>query len=756
MAVENQKIWHTATGGPDFTNDELMSARCLNVRNCKLSDEEMKHEIKQYFHKTFTLYEKLFFLLDSREAFYIRPKHNLRHPLIFYYGHTATFYMNKLVVAGFTTRINSRIEEMCAIGVDEMSWDDLNSAHYDWPTVEELHEYRRQVRDRVCELVDKMPLKRPIVFTEGANDMTKSFHWIMQMGAEHERIHLETSLVLIRELPLRLVRPLAMWAAGETRGNFSSAPHNELLPVAAGRPRLGRKIDSDLYGWDCDYARDGTTEEVQPFNASKFLVSNAEYLAFMKENGYGRQELWDEEGWNFVQFKARNSLDLCPWFWVPDDSSFKLRYIAEIIPMPWNWPVEVNNLEAQAFCRWKALSTGLSIRLPTEGETLQMFDLYVGKDMLEWGEKPPGNLNLEYGATLYPVDHFAHGPFFDVTGNAWQHTCTPTYPFPGYQTHPVYDDFSAPTFDGRHSMQKGGAFIATGNEATRDARYAFRRHFYQIIGIRYVESVHPVNEMEKMACMLGADPLTDAAADFGYGKFDPQDPMSQFANFPVRLAQIAKKAFVQHHASGGKGSFSALDMFCGSGRTAFELSDTFTDVMGVDMSARPLQIAFAMKERIEYTYSVRTTGAHREQRRILSTDYPWKATRDNVVFYQADPANLHAHIRNFDLLVANFLLDRAYSPKRVFGQSLPERLRSGAIVVCVSAYNWDETLNDPSEWLSGQSIKDAVSPLDRLKQIMAPNFDLVQEPFDELVLRRESLRVAKLHTAQITIWRKKI
>ena len=39
----------------------------------------------------------------------------------------------------------------------------------------------------------------------------------------------------------------------------------------------------------------------------------------------------------------------------------------EVIPLPWNWPVEVNQLEAKAFCNWRAAQTGLPIRLPTSG-----------------------------------------------------------------------------------------------------------------------------------------------------------------------------------------------------------------------------------------------------------------------------------------------------------------------------------------------------------------------------------------------------
>ena len=65
-------------------------------------------------------------------------------------------------------------------------------------------------------------------------------------------------------------------------------------------------------------------------------------------------------------------------------------------------------------------------------------------------------------------------------------------PSTAFEIHPWYDDFSTPTFDTRHNLIKGGSWISTGNEATRDSRYAFRRHFFQHAGFRYVESSAPV------------------------------------------------------------------------------------------------------------------------------------------------------------------------------------------------------------------------------------------------------------------------
>ena len=120
---------------------------------------------------------------------------------------------------------------------------------------------------------------------------------------------------------------------------------------------------------------------------------------------------------------------------------------------------------------------------------------------------------------------------------------------PGFKSHYLYDDFSTPCFDGRHTMMqvcnptciiyasicityssiciiyvsicifyasiciiyssiciiyvsiciiyvsfccsllKGGSWISTGDEASRFARFAFRRHFYQHMGFRVVRSL---------------------------------------------------------------------------------------------------------------------------------------------------------------------------------------------------------------------------------------------------------------------------
>ncbi len=47
---------------------------------------------------------------------------------------------------------------------------------------------------------------------------------------------------------------------------------------------INKTWDDAYYGWDNEYGFQ--QEEVAEFNASKFLVSNGEFMAFVKDDGY--------------------------------------------------------------------------------------------------------------------------------------------------------------------------------------------------------------------------------------------------------------------------------------------------------------------------------------------------------------------------------------------------------------------------------------------------------------------------------------
>ena len=121
------------------------------------SVEEKREEIKEYFNNTYHLFENIFQLLKDEKTFY-KKSELTRHPMIFYFGHTATFFVNKLInMKIIKNRINPDYESIFAIGVDEMSWDDTNSDNYKWPSVGEVREYRFKVKCLVNELIMNLP-----------------------------------------------------------------------------------------------------------------------------------------------------------------------------------------------------------------------------------------------------------------------------------------------------------------------------------------------------------------------------------------------------------------------------------------------------------------------------------------------------------------------------------------------------------------------------------------------------------------------
>ena len=682
--------------------------------------EAKREEIRRYFHQTFDIDEKLYETLKEDATFYLRPD-RLRHPLIFYFGHTATFFINKLVIARvIEQRINPRFESMFAVGVDEMSWDDLDATHYDWPTRQEVREYRDKARELVDGLISSLPLKLPITWEDP--------FWAIMMGIEHERIHLETSSVLIRQLPIDQVVRHPLWEICRDSGE---APENALLPVAGGRVVLGKAKDHSLYGWDNEYGRHEA--EVAGFRAAKYLVSNREFLAFVEAGGYRERQWWTEEGWNWRTFREAEH----PLFWISIDNGWRLRTMVEEIDMPWNWPVEVNYLEAKTFCNWQSARTGRPIRLPTEDEWNRLRDLAAIPDQ-PWWDHAPGNINLEQWASSCAVDRFPFGDFYDILGNVWQWTETPIYPFHGFQIHPWYDDFSTPTFDGRHNLIKGGSWISTGNEATRDSRYAFRRHFFQHAGFRYVESSAKVEVHQDQ---YETDALTAQYCDAHYGPEHFGVP-----NFPVTCARVC----LELTANRNRGR--ALDLGCAVGRAAFELARGFDRVTGLDFSTRFFRLAARMQEEGYLRYAFPEEGEIQSFHEVSLAELGLDEFRSRVEFYQADACNLPEKFTGYDLVLAANLIDRLYSPRR-FLTTIHERMNPGGLLVITSPYTWLEEFTKHEEWLGGyKESGENVTTLDGLKAALTRRFRMVGEPRDIPFVIRETRRKHQHTVAEMTVW----
>ncbi len=697
---------------PLFQRTPLLDGDDVNLKRA---------EIRNHFHATLDCYEQLFETLRSDEAYYKKPI-ALRHPLIFYLGHTATFFVNKLILAGpITERINPRLESIFAVGVDEMSWDDLDSTHYDWPSVDEVRAYRKTMRAVVDKLIATMPLALPITW--------ESSWWPILMGIEHERIHLETSSVLIRQHALHFVQPHPNWQPCQKSG---AAPQNALIDVAAGTVTLHKtKTDQQHYGWDNEYGLH--TADVAAFQASKYLVSNREFLTFVEAGGYRTESYWQEEGRSWQKFTQAEY----PTFWIKKNNDWYLRLMTEEVPMLWDWPVEVNYHEAKAFCNWKATTTKQPVRLPTEDEWYRLYDV-AGLSEVPHDRKATGNLHLDYYASSCPVGEFAHGEFFDIVGNVWQWTETPTYPFEGFDVHPLYDDFTTPTFDNQHNLIKGGSWIACGNESLRSSRYAFRRHFFQHAGFRYVVSdaaaTLPSSNYE-------TDKLLSEYAEFHYG-----DSYFDVPNFSKALADIAISA------TGNRPHRTALDLGCASGRSTFELARAFDHVTGVDFSARFIGQGVQLAQQGILRYTMTDEGELVSYKERTLSSLGLDHVKHKVEFFQGDACNLKPIFTGYDLILAANLIDRLYDPAKLLN-SIHTRINPGGLLMITSPYTWLAEHTKKEAWIGGfKRDGENFTTLDGLKEILGKHFRLIQGPQAVPFVIRETKRKFQHTLSEVTIW----
>ncbi|WP_339721153.1 5-histidylcysteine sulfoxide synthase [uncultured Paraglaciecola sp.] len=679
-------------------------------------------ELKAYFEQTWELYESLFALINQDEAFYLRPE-SLRHPLIFYYGHTAVFYVNKLLLGKFIQgRVDHQIESVCAVGVDEMSWDDLSEDNYTWPSVEAVSEYRDQVKEHLLDLIDNMPLTLPIT--------QDSLAWVILMGCEHERIHIETSSVIMRMLDTEYLTPSNAW---KNCPDFGKAPRNTLLDVTGQQLVLGKPDSNATYGWDNEYGK--LPIKVDNFSASQYLVSNQEYMDFVNAGGYQKSAYWTEEGQSWLNFTQAKM----PRFWRYKNAQYWQRNLTEEIPLPLNWPVEVNYLEAKAFCNWKDSLSDDHVRLPTEAEWQVLRD-QLDTDLVFWS-KAPGNINLEHFASSCPVDTFKQTEFYDVIGNVWQWTESPIDGYEGFKVHPLYDDFSTPTFDGQHNLIKGGSWISTGNEATRDSRYAFRRHFYQHAGFRYVSSkVAKVPITEVTQCEMQRDISRLLHHHYAQASNQSQHDLQQI------LALLQPYLTIQS---------KVLDLGCGTGRLAFELAKSSAHVDGIDFTARHIQHCLNLKEQGQLRYAMPTQGEIVDFHEVTLESLGFAQAPENLHFAQGDGHNLKLQFTHYDLAICHRVIEFSYHPEVVL-QQLRERVKAGGIIVLGSSYSWELATTDKKHWIGGfKRNGENLSSEAHLFEIMSAECDLLKEVQVTSQFEYDQ-RTSQTANNHITIWRKRV
>jgi iron(II)-dependent oxidoreductase len=334
--------------------------------------------------------DSLFEILKP-DALYERPVAE-RHRIIFYVGHLEAFDWNLLGDGP----LHAEFDKLFAFGIDPVGTGLPTDVPKDWPSLAEIQNYNRRVR----EAVDRTPVSDQL--------------W--NVAIEHRLMHAETLAYLLHQLPVhqKLTQSSAIVPPGPTEQG--------MVTVTEGPVTLGR---SDGFGWDNEFQAHAVT--VGGFEIDRYKVTNGEFLKFVRAGGYREKSLWTDDSW---KWKEENGI-IRPVFWT---SESVYRTMFEEIPMPMDWPVYVSHAEASAYAKWVGKS------LPTEAEWQRAAEGAV-----------PGNTDF---ARWDPIPVTANS---GLVGNGWEWTSTLFKPFPGFEPFPFYPGYSANFFDDRHYVMKGGS-----------------------------------------------------------------------------------------------------------------------------------------------------------------------------------------------------------------------------------------------------------------------------------------------------------
>lgn len=291
------------------------------------------------------------------------------------------------------------------------------------PSVNEVYQFRAYVDEAMVKFL--------------ATTLTDEVKELLILGFNHEQQHQELLLTDIKYI----------------LGNNPLFPtysknQKEVLTVTEIEPGF-IKISEGIYeiGYDgADFNFDNELNRhkvyLHDFSISKTLVSNAEFMEFIRAGGYENFNFWHAEGWDWVK---NNSIS-APMYWHLIDEKWFNYTLAGFLPIDLTAPVShVSYYEAYAFASWKGM------RLPTE------FEWEIAAEHFNWGER-------------------------------WEWTESAYLPYPGFSKAPGAIGEYNGKFMVNQKVLRGASIATPENHSRTTYRNFFHPHLrWQYTGIRLVK-----------------------------------------------------------------------------------------------------------------------------------------------------------------------------------------------------------------------------------------------------------------------------
>ena len=334
------------------------------------------------------------------------------------------------------------------------------------PTVRETIAYRNHIDEQMLD------------FLRSADESVLT---LVRLGLEHEMQHQELLVYDIKHLLCDQfevkIKPVPK--PGTTVEGMAE--------IEGGLFWLGYKGDD--FAWDNE--KPAHQVFLQDFAIGRALVTNREYLEFIRDGGYKNFHWWFSEGWETV----KRELWQAPLYWELHDGEWLIRDFTGLhsVEERAEDPVaHVSYYEASAFAKWAGK------RLPTEAEweKAACYDAQRKlKHRFPWGDAEPdsrkANLFENGFWSVTPVGTCPEGvtPYGcqQMIGDVWQWTTSDYVPYPGFKTE--FDEYNDKWFVNQKVL-RGGSFATPQLHIRTTYRNFFHAHErWMISGFRCARDV---------------------------------------------------------------------------------------------------------------------------------------------------------------------------------------------------------------------------------------------------------------------------
>ena len=336
------------------------------------------------------------------------------------------------------------------------------------PTVRDTVAYRSHIDEQMRVFLESVENKAE----------TETILALVRLGLEHEMQHQELLVYDIKHLlcdqydaPIKPAPAVStkvegmseiegglFWMGYDSGGSSPTVREGSVAPFAFDNEKPAHQVFLQ------DYALD------------RALVSNGDYLEFIRDGGYQNFRWWFSEGWEAVNVESWRA----PLYWELHENAWMIRDFAGLhaVESKANEPVcHASFFEASAFAKWAGK------RLPTEAEweKAAAFDPQTRQQTaFPWGDdldESKANL-FENGLWApAPIGSFPNGQNAygcqQMIGDVWEWTTSDYVPYPGFKSE--FDEYNDKWFVNQKVL-RGGSFATPQIHVRSTYRNFFHAH----------------------------------------------------------------------------------------------------------------------------------------------------------------------------------------------------------------------------------------------------------------------------------------